>query len=54
VSINVLTTIIFKELKINASLHTLLQILSVPVVDKSDILNAIHSGGQIKDNEVRP
>jgi hypothetical protein len=54
VSTNVLTTIIFKELKINASLHTLWQILSVPVVDKSDILNAIHSNGQIEDNEAPP
>ena len=46
-----LIDIIRKELKINTSLYTLLQILSVSVFEKSVISLAFQPGRQIEDNE---
>ena len=54
VSTYVLIAIIRKELKINTSLYTLLQILSVSVFEKSDISWAFQPGRQIEDNEDDP
>ena len=54
VSTYVLIAIIRKELKINTSLYTLLQILSVSVFEKSDISWAFQPGRQIEDNEDGP
>jgi hypothetical protein len=50
----VLIAIIRKELKINTSLYTLLQILSVSVFEKSDISWAFQPDRQIEDNEDDP
>jgi hypothetical protein len=47
----VLIAIIRKELKINTSLYTLLQILSVSVFEKSDISWAFQPVRQIEGNE---
>ena len=54
ISTYVLIAIIRKELKINTSLYTLLQILSVSVFEKSDISWAFQPGRQIEDNEDDP
>ena len=54
VSTYVLIAIIRKELKINTSLYTLLQILSVSVFEKSDISWAFQPGRHIEDNEDDP
>ena len=51
VSTYVLIAIIRKELKINTSLYTLLQILSVSVFEKSEISCAFQPGRQNEDNE---
>jgi hypothetical protein len=50
----VLIAIIRKELKINTSLYTLLQILSVSVFEKSEISCAFQPGRQNEDNEGDP
>jgi hypothetical protein len=50
VSTYVLIAIISKELKINTSPYTLLQILSVSIFEKSDISWAFQPGRQIEDN----
>jgi hypothetical protein len=50
----VLIAIIRKELKINASLYTLLQILSVSVFEKSKISQALQPDRQIDENEDAP
>jgi hypothetical protein len=50
----VLIAIIRKELKINASLYTLLQILSVSVFEKSEISRAFQADRQIDENEDTP
>jgi hypothetical protein len=50
----VLIAIILKELKINTSLYTLLQILSVSVFEKSEISCAFQPGRQNEDNEDDP
>jgi len=54
VSTYVLIAIIRKELKINTSLYTLLQILSVSVFEKSEISCAFQPGRQNEDNEGDP
>ena len=54
VSTYVLIAIIRKELNINTSLYTLLQILSVSIFEKNDILWALQPGRQIEDNEDDP
>jgi len=54
VSTYVLIAIIRKELKINTSLYTLLQILSVSVFEKSEISCAFQPGRQNEDNEDDP
>jgi len=54
VSTYVLIAIIRKELNINTSLYTLLQILSVSIFEKSDISWAFQPGRQIEDNEDDP
>ena len=51
VSTYVLIAIIRKELKINTSLYTILQILSVSVFEKSEISWAFQPGRHIDDNE---
>ncbi len=51
VSTYVLIAIIRKELKINTSLYTILQILSVSVFEKSEISWAFKPGRHIDDNE---
>ena len=54
VSTYVLIAIIRKELKINTSLYTILQILSVSVFEKSEISWAFQPGRHIDDNEDDP
>ena len=54
VSTYVLIAIIRKELNINTSLYTLLQILSVSIFEKNDISWAFQPGRQIEDNEDDP
>jgi len=54
VSTYVLIAIIRKELKINTSLYTLLQKLSVSVFEKSEISCAFQPGRQNEDNEGDP
>jgi len=54
VSTYVLIAIIRKELKINTSLYTILQILSVSVFEKSEISWAFQPDRQIGDNEDDP
>ena len=54
VSTYVLIAIIRKELNINTSLYSLLQILSVSIFEKNDISWAFQPGRQIEDNEDDP
>jgi transposase len=54
VSTYVLIAIIRKELKINTSLYTILQILSVSVFEKSEISWAFQPSRHIDDNEDDP